>query len=323
MDCEDVVVQCLSSIRQVFQECFIWSTLMYFSAMNGPEIQLVECPRDAIQGWPHPITTEDKLAYYRTLLRVGFDTLDMGSFVSPKAIPAMADTAKVLRQLEEEGIWDQTNTKGLVIVGNGRGAKEAGSFMSVDSVGFPFSLSPTFLMRNTNATMSEALVRLDAIADHCARANKHLVVYLSMGFGNPYMDEWSEEMVLEWSLDLMQKFSPSVLSLADTVGSASEDLIERVFRRLTSELDSRHLGCHLHLHPLEGIGKIEAAFRGGCRRFDGAIRGVGGCPMAQDDLVGNAPTELIIQWVEANELWRVQNPVAWSEAQSLAASLFL
>ena len=132
----------------------------------------------------------------------------------------MADTAKVLRQLEEEGIWDQTNTKGLVIVGNGRGAKEAGSFMSVDSVGFPFSLSPTFLMRNTNATMSEALVRLDAIADHCARANKHLVVYLSMGFGNPYMDEWSEEMVLEWSLDLMQKFSPSVLSLQENAGLA-------------------------------------------------------------------------------------------------------
>ena len=211
--------------------------------MNAsPQLHLVECPRDAIQGWPHPVSTEDKLAYFRSLLRVGFDTLDMGSFVSPKAIPAMADTAQVLRQLEEEGIWDQTHTKGLVIVANERGVREAVEYDSVSAVGFPLSISPTFQERNTRASLDEAWRRLDVIAGHCARANKDLVVYLSMGFGNPYGDEWSEEMPTAWARQLLDRLSPSVISLADTVGAATPDLVERVFRSAVARSEAKCLG---------------------------------------------------------------------------------
>ena len=174
-------------------------------------VHLVECPRDAIQGWPHPIATEDKLAYYRVLLRVGFDTLDLGSFVSPKAIPAMADTGKVLDQLEAEGIWDQVSTRALVIVANERGARDAVEYDSVSAVGFPLSLSPTFQERNTRASVDEAWKRLDVVANHCANRGKDLVVYLSMGFGNPYGDAWSEEMPTVWAKNLVDRLSPSVI----------------------------------------------------------------------------------------------------------------
>jgi len=285
-------------------------------------LHLVECPRDAIQGWPHPITTEDKLAYYRILLRVGFDTLDMGSFVSPKAIPAMADTGRVLSQLEEEGIWDQVDTKALVIVANERGARDAVEFDSVKSIGFPLSLSPTFQERNTRATVEEAWKRLDVVANHCAKRGKDLVVYLSMGFGNPYGDAWSEELPTSWAQQLMARISPSVISFADTVGAATPEVVERVFELAAQELGSDAIGAHLHLHPLEGLEKIKAAHRGGCFRMDGALRGVGGCPMAQDDLVGNAPTERIIEWAQTEDLWTVANASALDQAQSLAADLF-
>ena len=285
-------------------------------------LHLVECPRDAIQGWPHPITTEDKLAYYRILLRVGFDTLDMGSFVSPKAMPAMADTGRVLSQLEEEGIWDQVDTKALVIVANERGARDAVEFDSVKSIGFPLSLSPTFQERNTRATVEEAWKRLDVVANHCAKRGKDLVVYLSMGFGNPYGDAWSEELPTSWAQQLMARISPSVISFADTVGAATPEVVERVFELAAQELGSDAIGAHLHLHPLEGLEKIKAAHRGGCFRMDGALRGVGGCPMAQDDLVGNAPTERIIEWAQSEDLWTVANASALDQAQSLAADLF-
>ena len=285
-------------------------------------LHLVECPRDAIQGWPHPITTEDKLAYYRILLRVGFDTLDMGSFVSPKAMPAMADTGRVLSQLEEEGIWDQVDTKALVIVANERGARDAVEFDSVKSIGFPLSLSPTFQERNTRATVEEAWKRLDVVANHCAKRGKDLVVYLSMGFGNPYGDAWSEELPTSWAQQLVVRISPSVISFADTVGAATPEVVERVFELAAQELGSDAIGAHLHLHPLEGLEKIKAAHRGGCFRMDGALRGVGGCPMAQDDLVGNAPTERIIEWAQTEDLWTVANASALDQAQSLAADLF-
>ena len=291
--------------------------------MNAsPQLHLVECPRDAIQGWPHPVSTEDKLAYFRSLLRVGFDTLDMGSFVSPKAVPAMADTAQVLRQLEEEGIWDQTHTKGLVIVANERGVREAVEYDSVSAIGFPLSISPTFQERNTRASLDEAWRRLDVIAGHCARANKNLVVYLSMGFGNPYGDDWSEEMPTAWARQLVNRLSPAVISLADTVGAATPDIVERVFRSAVAEVGSGVLGAHLHIHPLEGMEKIKAAHRGGCFRMDGALRGVGGCPFAQDDLVGNAPTEWVIDWAEKEHLWKVSNASALDQSLSLAADLF-
>lgn len=282
----------------------------------------MECPRDAIQGWPHPVSTEDKLAYYRVLLRVGFDTLDMGSFVSPKAIPAMADTGRVLGQLEDEGIWDQTDTRALVIVANERGARDAVEYESVKAIGFPLSLSPTFQERNTRADLEEAWKRLDAVASWCERKNKDLVVYLSMGFGNPYGDEWSEDMPTFWAKKLLDRLSPSVISLADTVGAATPDVVERVFRVASHEVGQEVLGAHLHVHPLEGLEKIKAAHRGGCFRMDGAMRGVGGCPMAQDDLVGNAPTELLIQWAEREGLWSVKDAKSLDQAQSLAADLF-
>ena len=285
-------------------------------------LHLVECPRDAIQGWPHPISTEDKLAYYRSLLRVGFDTLDMGSFVSHRAMPAMADTASVLGQLEEEGIWDQTQTQGLVIVANERGAKEAVTFDSVKVVGFPLSLSPTFQERNTRATLDEAWKRLDAIASHCANADKKLVVYLSMAFGNPYGDVWDAEMPATWAQKLKARVAPSVISLADTVGTASAEVVESVFAATALEVGREHLGAHLHLHPMEGLDKIKAAHKSGCLRFDGALRGVGGCPMAQDDLVGNAPTEWIVEWAEKNGLWSVDQTHALDQSLSLAADLF-
>ena len=285
-------------------------------------LHFVECPRDAIQGWPYVISTEDKLAYYRTLLRVGFDTLDLGSFVSPKAVPAMADTAYVLKQLEREGIWEQTSTKGLVIVANERGAREAVEFDSVSTLGFPLSLSETFQRRNTRASVDEAWNRLDSIATHCANRGKDLVVYLSMGFGNPYGDPWSEEMPLQWGIQLKDRLSPSVISLADTIGAASTDVLERVLRLSVSELGASMLGVHLHLHPLEGLDKISAAFEGGCRRFDGALRGVGGCPMAQDDLVGNAPTERLVEWAQTKNLWSPKDERALDQALSLASDLF-
>ena len=285
-------------------------------------LHLVECPRDAIQGWPHPISTEDKLAYYRSLLRVGFDTLDMGSFVSHRAMPAMADTASVLGQLEEEGIWDQTNTRGLVIVANERGAKEAVTFDSVKEVGFPLSLSPTFQERNTRATLDEAWKRLDAIASHCANSDKKLVVYLSMAFGNPYGDVWDAEMPANWAQKLKARVSPAVISLADTVGTASAEVVESVFYTTTLAVGRECLGAHLHLHPMEGLDKIKAAHNRGCLRFDGALRGVGGCPMAQDDLVGNAPTEWIVEWAEKEGLWTVNQAHALNQSLSLAADLF-
>lgn len=295
----------------------------YFSHMKPSQrLHLVECPRDAIQGWPYPIATEDKLAYYRTLLRVGFDTLDMGSFVSPKAIPAMADTGKVLAQLEEEGIWDQTSTRGLVIVANERGCREAVSYESVKAIGFPLSVSPTFQERNTKATPDEAWRRLDIIAKHCHRHGKDLVVYLSMGFGNPYGDDWSSEVTADWTTQLLQRIDPSVISIADTIGAATPDLVRDVFKVAGELVPGGKLGAHLHLHPMDGMDKIKAAHDGGCLRFDGALRGVGGCPMAQDDLIGNAPTEWIVEWAQQGSLWDVNSELALDQALTMAADLF-
>ena len=303
-----------------FQFC---RSAAYFSHMNQQQgLHLVECPRDAIQGWPYPIATEDKMAYYRTLLRVGFDTLDMGSFVSPKAIPAMADTGKVLAQLEDEGIWDQTNTRGLVIVANERGCREAVEYPSVKCIGFPLSVSPTFQERNTRATTDEAWRRLDIIANHCRQHNKELVVYLSMGFGNPYGDEWSTDITAGFMDQLLERVDPTVISLADTIGAATPELVRAVFDVTSNLVSTEKLGAHLHLHPMEGVDKIKAAHEGGCLRFDGALRGVGGCPMAQDDLIGNAPTEWIVEWAQQQGLWEVNSERALDQALSLAADLF-
>ena len=321
---KDVVVQCLYPLRNGIAQGFNRRHIHVYFVVMTPDhrLHLVECPRDAIQGWPHPITTEDKLAYCRTLLRVGFDTLDMGSFVSPKAMPAMADTGKVLAQLEEEGIWDQTDTRALVIVANERGARDAVGFESVSDLGFPLSISPTFQERNTRASIDEAWRRLDIVSNLCVKSGKELVVYLSMGFGNPYGDHWNEDMPAVWASELQKRLTPSVISIADTIGAADPELVERVFSRVVTEVGHEIVGAHLHIHPMEGLEKIKAAHRGGCFRMDGALRGVGGCPMAQDDLVGNVPTEWIVEWAGKSDLWHPAQPQALDQALSLAADLF-
>jgi hydroxymethylglutaryl-CoA lyase len=285
-------------------------------------IHLVECPRDAIQGWPHKVSTQDKIGYYRTLFEVGFDTLDLGSFVSPRAVPSMANTAKVLMELENESIIQNSITRSLVIVANERGAEQACEFDVVDDLGFPLSLSETFQQKNTGASIDEAFKRLSNIQDLCQSKNKRLVVYLSMGFGNPYGDAWHQEMLTEFSKKLSDTMGIKVIALSDTIGTANEVVIKSVFETIIPEIIGVEFGAHLHLNVVDGMNKISAAIDGGCRRFDGAIRGVGGCPFAQDDLVGNAPTERMIELFETLGLWEVKNKRAWSHAQSLAAEIF-
>lgn len=286
------------------------------------KIHLVECPRDAMQGWKHEITTQDKLGYLKTLFKVGFDTLDLGSFVSPKAIPAMADTGEVLKLLEEEMILPSSTTRSLVIVANERGANDAAQFEVVDDLGFPLSLSESFQQRNTGASVEKAFHRLEAIQNTCVKADKRLVVYLSMGFGNPYGDPYHPEMLMEFSSRLKSLMDIQVIALSDTVGSADDKTVFDAFSGVIRELPSVEFGAHMHLNIADGLGKIEAAIDGGCRRFDGAIRGIGGCPMAQDDLVGNAPTEHLVQLFESKGLWEIPNVSAWSQAQSHALEIF-
>ncbi len=287
------------------------------------KIHLVECPRDALQGWPHELSTEEKFGYYKSLYKVGFDTLDMGSFVSPKAIPSMADTAEIIERLCEERIIQSSKTRTLVIVANKRGAEEASKFNLVDDMGFPLSLSETFQQRNTRASISEGFKRLESIQNICTNSNKRLVVYLSMGFGNPYGDKWHPDMLVEFSQKLSFDIGVRVIALSDTLGSAVADTIKFAFQSSIRELPQVEFGAHLHLKHTDGLDKIEAALEGGCMRFDGAIRGIGGCPMAQDRLVGNAPTEKMIELFRKKGIWKTPNKGAWSQAQSHATEIFI
>ncbi|MDA0912586.1 MAG: hydroxymethylglutaryl-CoA lyase [Bacteroidetes bacterium] len=283
-------------------------------------IRLIECPRDAIQGWPHPISTEDKIAYYRTLLDVGFDELDLGSFVSHKAVPQMADTRAVLNALYDEGKLEG-KTETLVIVANERGAKDARSAPGVNGVGFPLSLSETFQIRNTGADIQAAWDRLENIQEILAATDIKLVVYLSMGFGNPYNEEWSESQLLDWIGQLNDRLHPDVISLADTIGNASVEKINSVYQKVDSAFDDTSFGLHLHASPWNAREKINAALDAGCTRIDSAIKGIGGCPMAQDELIGNLPTELVVEALTEREALQF-NEHAWNQALSLAADLF-
>lgn len=284
-------------------------------------VQLVECPRDAIQGWPSPISTEDKLAYYRLLLDVGFDTIDIGSFVSHKAIPQMADTHRVIRGLQDHGVLGGTS-RILVIVANERGAKDAVQYEGIDDLGFPFSISEHFQQRNTGSSIDEALNRLDRIQHHADQHGKRLVIYLSMGFGNPFGDDWSPQMLVDWAGKLAERYNPGVLALSDTVGKADEEVIRSSFEALIPAYSEISFGAHLHAAPWDALKKIKAAQDAGCLRFDGAIRGIGGCPLAQDELVGNMPTEKVVEHFCASGLWSVRNEKAWADAQSYAVDLF-
>ena len=257
--------------------------------MKEKKITLVECPRDAMQGWKHFIPTQDKIKYLNALLNVGFDVLDCGSFVSAKAIPQMADTAEVIASFN----WKESATKLLVIVANERGAEEAVKFDAIRYLGFPFSISPSFQLRNTNSTLEESFDRVKSIQALCEKHGKQLVIYLSMGFGNPYGDPYGEEILFHWA-NQMTALGIRIISLADTVGVATPDQISSALQSLIPAYPEVEFGVHLHADSLNWKPKMEAALAAGCHRFDGAIKGIGGCPMAQDELVGNMDTEKMI-----------------------------
>jgi len=256
-------------------------------------MKIIECPRDAIQGLHQYIPTEKKIAYINQLLASNlFDTIDFGSFVSPKAIPQMADTKGVL----SGGNLFESKTKLLAIIANERGAKEASSYERISYLGYPFSVSETFQLRNTNATIAESLERVKAIQDICEKASKQLVLYISMGFGNPYGDVWNAEIVLEW-VEKLKQSGIKIFSLSDTVGVANPESIKYLFENLIPQHPDLEFGAHLHTTPDTWKEKIESAYHAGCRRFDGAILGYGGCPMAADELVGNMPTENLLSFI--------------------------
>ena len=251
--------------------------------------KIIECPRDAMQGIKPFIPTTEKVNYLQFLLQVGFHSLDFGSFVSPKAVPQMRDTSEVLDQLD----LSKTKTKLLAIVANVRGAETALNFEQIEYIGFPFSISENFQMRNTHKTISESLYSLRQIKELTDKSNKTLVVYLSMGFGNPYGDPWSVDVVSQW-VERLAKIEIEIISLSDTVGQAVPKDITYLYSSLIPTFPAIEFGAHFHTHPNRGYEKLTAAFDAGCRRFDGAIHGFGGCPMASDALVGNMPTEKLV-----------------------------
>ncbi len=256
-------------------------------------VKLIECPRDAMQGLSPFIPTETKIRYLQSLLAVGFDTLDFGSFVSPKAIPQMADTTQVLEGLD----LSTTHTKLLAIIANTRGAKDAAVHSQISYLGYPFSISETFQLRNTNATIEESLTRVSDILEIADRSNKEVVIYISMGFGNPYGDPWNVDIVLQWIYKLVE-MGVRIFSLSDTIGVSSPDNIHYLFESLIPALPQIEFGAHLHTTPTTWQEKVQAAYESGCRRFDGAMKGYGGCPMAREELTGNMPMENMVQYFQ-------------------------
>jgi hydroxymethylglutaryl-CoA lyase len=281
-------------------------------------VKVIECPRDAMQGIDeYFISSQQKADYINQLLKVGFDTIDFGSFVSPKAIPQMRDTADVLAKLD----LSDTKSKLLSIVANERGAKDACVFEEINYLGYPFSISETFQLRNTNATINQSLRRLAKIQEISQKHNKQLVVYISMGFGNPYGDEWNVEIVQEW-VNLLADMGLKILSLSDTIGAANRKSIEYLFGNLIPHYPDVEFGAHFHTRPDEWEEKIDAAFINGCRRFDGAIKGFGGCPMAEDDLTGNMPTEKMLTYFAKKQVDLGLDMEAFGAAMQLSEQVF-
>lgn len=280
-------------------------------------LKIIECPRDAMQGIHTFIPTEQKAAYINSLLKVGFDTIDFGSFVSPKAIPQLRDTAEVLEKLELEDSSSQL----LSIVANLRGAQEAGNFPQIKYLGFPLSLSETFQQRNTNKSIAQALQLLDEIQELCIRKGKELVTYLSMGFGNPYGDPYDVEIVAEFA-DILQQKDIKIISLADTIATASPEKISALFTQISRQLPGIEVGVHLHTAPDEAYEKVAAAYRAGCKRIDSAMLGFGGCPMAKDELVGNMPTEALVRYIDDNQLTVSLNREALQQSRAKALQVF-
>ena len=281
-------------------------------------LSLIECPRDAMQGWHNFIPTQKKIEYINTLLKCGFHTLDVGSFVSPKAIPQMADTAEVIRNLE----IGSCDTKLLTIVANERGAAEAVSYNQISYVGFPFSISETFQQRNTNSSISESLKRVEAIQGLCLKNKKELVVYISMGFGNPYGDEYNAEIVLLRTKQIAD-LGVKIISVADTVGLATADEVGSLMKIIIPTFANIEIGVHLHSAPANREEKLKAALNEGCVRFDSAIRGIGGCPMAGNNLVGNMDTELMINYFEKQGYQLNINKAMLEKCSRLADEIFV
>lgn len=286
--------------------------------MTRAGIKLIECPRDAMQGWKTFIPTPKKIEYISSLLQVGFDTIDFGSFVSPKAIPQMADTKEVLQGLQ----LTAQSSKLLAIVANLRGAEEASVFDEISFLGFPFSVSETFQQRNTHSSIEESLSRVEDIQNLCIQTGKQLVIYISMGFGNPYGDPYSEEIVFDWVYK-MTELDIRIISLADTVGVASPEQVYDMTSYLVQSLPGIEIGVHLHSTPLNRKAKLAAAVKAGCKRFDGALKGFGGCPMANDELVGNMDSEWMLNWFAENGMELSVNKEALQHSLALASQIFV
>ena len=280
-------------------------------------IKIIECPRDAMQGIKSFITTARKVAYIQSLLRVGFDTIDFGSFVSAKAIPQMQDTAQVLAQLD----LSKTNSKLLAIIANTQGAIAASEHKEIQYLGFPFSISENFQMRNTHKTIEESLVTLNEILEIADKTNKQVVAYLSMGFGNPYGDPWNVDIVGNWTENLANR-GVKILSLSDTIGSSTPEVIQYLFSNLIPKYPNIEFGAHLHTTPEKWFEKVDAAYNAGCRRFDGAIQGFGGCPMAKDTLTGNMPTEKLLSFFTSQKEQTNTSPMSFESAYNEATKLF-
>jgi hydroxymethylglutaryl-CoA lyase len=285
--------------------------------IKSNRVKLVECPRDAMQGWAGIIPTEKKVEYLNTLLQVGFDSLDFGSFVSHKAIPQMADTKEVVEKI----IPGNSKTRLLAIVANTRGAEDAALYPTINDIGFPFSVSETFQERNTNSSLQKSIETISAIQEICYLGSKRLVIYISMAFGNPYGDPWSQEIVLNW-IRLIVEMGVEVISLADTVGLASPEQVHHLTQSLIEEFPSIESGVHLHSRREKSIEKIEAAYLAGCRRFDGALNGIGGCPMAGDELVGNMDSLVMIDYFRKQNILPDLNEEILKQSALMAGEVF-
>ena len=281
------------------------------------KIKIIECPRDAMQGIKPFIPTERKVDYIQSLLRVGFDTIDFGSFVSPKAIPQMQDTAAVLAQLD----LSQTNSKLLAIIANTQGAVLASEHKEIQYLGFPFSISENFQMRNTHKTIAESITTLNEILEIAYKHQKEVVTYISMGFGNPYGDPWNVDIVGEWT-EKLASMGVKIVSLSDTIGSSTPEVIDYLFSNLIPKYPTIEFGAHLHTTPDKWFEKIDAAYQAGCRRYDGAIQGFGGCPMAKDDLTGNIPTEKMLSYFTQQKADTNTSPMSFESAYNVASRLF-
>jgi hydroxymethylglutaryl-CoA lyase len=281
-------------------------------------IFLTECPRDAMQGWPHHIPTAEKAAYLNQLLQVGFDVLDFGSFVSPKAIPQLADTREVLSMLD----LTNTRTKLLAIIANARGAEEAVQFDEIAYLGFPFSVSETFQMRNTNKTIEQSLVQVEEIQRMCIRTGKELVIYISMGFGNPYNEPYDAGVAISW-VRRLTNLGITTIAMSDTIGVAKPDSINYMFNSIIPEFKGIKIGAHFHSAADTWFEKIDSAYNAGCRHFDSALKGIGGCPMAEDELVGNIATENIVGWCGNKGIQLPLNKEAFSKAWETAGRIFV